>query len=52
MVGRNGAATSRRPISSQSTASSTMPSPKPPSSSGNSIANHPWSAMADHTDSS
>ena len=46
---RNGAATRRRPISSHSTATSTMPSPRPPSSSGTSMASHPWSAMADHT---
>ena len=49
MVGRNGAATRRRPISSHSTASSTMPIPRPPSSSGSSIASHPCSAMADQT---
>ena len=49
MVGRNGAATSRRPISSHSTASSTMPMPRPPSSSGSSMASHPCSAMADQT---
>ena len=51
-VGRNGAATRRRPISSQSTASSTMPRPRPLSSSGSSIASHPCSAMADQTASS
>ena len=47
--GRKGAATRRRPISSQSTASSTMPRPRPPSSAGTSMASQPWSAMADHT---
>ncbi len=37
-----------RPSCSHNTATSTRPSPRPPSSEERSTACHPWSAMADH----
>ena len=49
MLPRNGAGAARRPTCSQSTATSTMPRPRPPSDSGRSTPNHPWSAMASHS---
>ena len=45
-VGRNGAGATWRPISSSRTASSTGPSPTPPSASGTAMPSQPWSTMA------
>ena len=45
---RNGAGAVLRPSCSQRTATSTMPSPRPPADSGRTTPSQPWSAMACH----